>query len=61
EEEEDDDEEDEDEDICLACGEYGDAEKILRCSACSGGGNGMGVYHNDCLAQPLDSMPAEGE
>ncbi|CAN0292100.1 unnamed protein product [Ectocarpus sp. 8 AP-2014] len=54
-------EEEEEEDICLVCCEVRDPDKILRCSNCSGGGSGMGIYHNECLPKPLDSMPAEGE
>lgn len=51
----------EEEDICLVCCEVRDPDRILRCSNCSGGGSGMGIYHNECLPKPLDSMPAGGE
>ncbi|CAM9394596.1 unnamed protein product [Ectocarpus sp. 13 AM-2016] len=54
-------EEEEEEDICLVCCEVRDPDRILRCSSCSGGGSGMGIYHNECLPKPLDSMPAGGE
>ncbi|CBN76247.1 conserved unknown protein [Ectocarpus siliculosus] len=54
-------EEEEEEDICLVCCEVRDPDRILRCSNCSGGGSGMGIYHNECLPKPLESMPAEGE
>lgn len=44
--------------VCLTCGLDTDPEKLMRCSKCSTAGNGMGVFHYDCLKVPLDAKPS---
>lgn len=59
---EDDDGEGSDEgEVCLTCGLSSNAEKLLECSNCARGGNGMGIFHYDCLKPPLAARPPEGE
>lgn len=50
-------EETDESDVCLTCGLDTNPEKILRCDKCSPAGNGMGVFHYDCLKIPLDAKP----
>lgn len=58
EEGEDDSEGDEEEtDVCLVCGLDTNPEKLVRCSRCYDGESGMGVYHYDCLKNPLTAKP----
>lgn len=48
---------DEDTDVCLVCGLDTNPEKLVRCNRCYDGESGMGVYHYDCLKNPLAAKP----